>query len=96
MKFFKKSEEVIGSMVDTIDSMTIPPNNTVPRIPTDATGEYPASFGDEINLVLLVKEHGSRKKERMANRRAAILKELEQIDKELVQLDVLLDAANSL
>lgn len=96
MKLFRKSEEVIGSVVDTVNSLALPESNMVPHIPTTETGEYPASLGDELNLVLLIKEHGSRKKLKMVNRREVILKELEQIDKELLQLDVLLAAANSL
>ena len=60
------------------------------------TAEYPASIGDDINLPLLVRELGGRKKMKLTKRREAILKELEGIVKELEQLDVLLEAANSL
>jgi ribosome assembly protein YihI (activator of Der GTPase) len=61
-----------------------------------STNEYSPSIGDDCNLPLLVRELGGRKKEKLSKRREAILKELEGIVKELEQLDVLLEAANSL
>lgn len=96
MKLFRKSEQVLGSVVDTLDAAMVAPAPGLEHIPADATGEHPASYGDDINLVLMVKEVGARKKVKMVKRREALVKELEQIDKELLQLDVLLDAANSL
>ena len=62
----------------------------------NVTGEHPGSIGDDINLPLLVMEVGTRKKKKIAARRIELLKELEKIDKELMQLDVLLDAATPL
>ena len=58
--------------------------------------DYPPSIGIDCNLPLLVREVGTKKKEKLSKRREEILKELKEIDKELEQLDVLLDAANSL
>jgi hypothetical protein len=60
------------------------------------TGEHPGSIGDDVNLPLLVRELGGRKKLKLSKRRQQLLKELDTIDKELMQLDVLLDAAEKL
>jgi hypothetical protein len=98
MTIFKRSGRAVTTTVDiltdTIDdlaSMELPMH----KLP-NSVGEYPASIGDDINLVLLVRELGARKKIKMVSRRDELLKELNQIDKELLQLNVLLDAANSL
>lgn len=98
MSLFNKGSKAVTTAVDvvtdTVDEMTTMdlPLVTLP----DATGEHPASIGDDVNLPLLVRELGGRKKLKLARRREQILKELDTIDKELMQLDVLLDAANSL
>lgn len=98
MSLFNKGSKAVTDAVDivtdTVDEMTTMdmPLVTLP----DSTGEHPASIGDDVNLPLLVRELGGRKKLKLSRRREQILKELDTIDKELMQLDVLLDAANSL
>ncbi len=88
MRLFKKKVDTV--VVDMVD-----PELPLQHLP-DTTGEHPASLGDDVNLPLLVREMGGRKKTKLTKRRQDILKELDTIDKELMQLDVLLDAANSL
>jgi hypothetical protein len=95
MQFFKKTVttavDVVNSTMDELSPLDMP-LHTVPS----ASADYPSSIGDDINLPLLVREMGARKKLKLSQRREDVLKELTRIDKELVQLDVLLDAANSL
>lgn len=81
-------------VADTVeDAATVDtPLHSLPSV----TAEHPASLGDDINLPLLVKELGGRKKLKLSNRRKEILQELEKIDKELIQLDILLEAANKI
>jgi hypothetical protein len=100
MALFKKGGKVIGTAVDIVtdtatDGLSPATDTPLPSLP-NVTGEYPASLTDDINLPLLIREMGSRKKLKLSQRRTELLKELEKIDKEMVQLDVLLDAANSL
>lgn len=83
--------EVVNSGVDDLTNPDLP----LPHLPK-YTPEYSPSIGDDCNLPLLVRELGGRKKLKLSKRRQQILKELDTIDKELMQLDVLLDAANSL
>lgn len=94
MKIFRKSEQVIGAVVDTVDH-AITTDQPLPAIP-DTTGEYRASIGDDFNLVLLVKEQGALRQRKLGQRRQAILEELKKIDKELLEIEVLLNAVNSL
>ena len=91
MKLFNRGW---NSVSVTVDEM-VDPHSPVDHIP-HVTDEHPGSIGDDINLPLLVMEMGTRKKKKLAARRIELLNELEKIDKELMQLDVLLDAANSL
>jgi hypothetical protein len=94
VNFFKRSiTTTVDTVNDTFDALST--ELPLPHLPR-MTDPHPASFGDDINLVLLVKEHGARKKVKMTERRDHLVKELAQIDKELTQLDVLLTAANSL
>lgn len=90
-KFFNRGWNSVSVSVDQM----VDPDSPVDHLP-NVTGEHPGSIGDDINLPLLVMEMGTRKKKKIAARRIAILKELEVIDKELMQLDVLLNAAASL
>jgi hypothetical protein len=83
--------DIVSSGVEEMTNVDMP----LPHLPK-GTDDYPPSIGDDCNLPLLVRELGSRKKLKLSKRREAILKELEGIDKELTQLDVLLEAANSL
>ena len=83
--------DVVTSGVEEMTNMDMPLSH-LPK----GTDEYSPSIGDDCNLPLLVRELGGRKKLTLVKRRDAILKELQGIDKELLQLDVLLDAANSL
>lgn len=94
MKIFRKSEEVIGAVVDTVDHH-ITTDHVLPHIP-DTTGEYHASIGDDFNLVLMVKEHGTRRQRQLAVKREALLGQLKKIDKELLEIDVLINAVKSL
>ncbi len=91
MALFKRKVNHAQAVVDEIVDPEIP----LLHLP-DTTGEHPASIGDDVNLPLLVRELGSRKKLKISRRREELLKELQTIDKELLQLDVLLDAANSI
>lgn len=93
MKLFRKSEEVIGAVVDTVDH-AITTDHPLPAIP-DTTGEYPASLGD-FNLVLLVKEHGTIRQQKLTQKRNELLAELKKIDKELLEIEVLLKAVNGM
>ena len=83
--------DIVNSGVEEMTNVDVP----LPHLPK-GTDEYPPSIGDDCNLPLLVRELGSRKKLKLVKRRDVILKELQGIDKELAQLDVLLEAANSL
>lgn len=98
MQIFRKSGQAVSTALDivndTVDDVVNPiaPLHIIP----DNTSEFPASIGDDINLILLVKELGARQKLKMTKRREELMKELNMLDKELGQLDVLLDAVNSL
>ena len=94
MKIFRKSEEVIGAVVDTVDH-AIATDHPLPVIP-DTTGEVGASIGDDFNLVLLVKEHGVRRQHQLGAKREALLAQLKKIDKELLEIEVLINAVKSL
>jgi hypothetical protein len=83
--------EIVNSGVDELTNPEVP----LAHLPKYAP-EYSPSIGDDCNLPMLVRELGGRKKEKLSKRRDAILKELEGIVKELEQLDVLLEAANSI
>jgi hypothetical protein len=83
--------EIVNSGMDDLTSPEVP----LAHLPKYSP-EYSPSIGDDCNLPMLVRELGARKKKKLAERRATILKELEGIDKELLQLDVLLDAAHSI
>lgn len=78
----------------TVDHI-VDPHSPVDHLP-NVTGEQLGSIGDDINLPMLVRDVGNRKKKKLATRRNEILAELEKIDKEMLQLDVLLDAVHSL
>lgn len=91
MKIFRKSEEVIGATVDTIDHM-VTPETPLAIVPT-VTSEHPTSLGDDFNLVLLVKEHGSRRIMQLSARRKELLAELHTVDTELAKVQILVDAA---
>ena len=83
--------EIVNSGMNDLTSPEVP----LAHLPKYSP-EYSPSIGDDCNLPLLVRELGGRKKEKLSKHREAILKELEGIDKELLQLDVLLNAAASL
>jgi hypothetical protein len=83
--------DIVNSGVDELTN----PDTPLAHLPK-YTPEPSPSIGDDCNLPLLVRELGGRKKEKLSKRRDAILKELEGIVKELEQLDVLLEAANSI
>lgn len=91
MTIFKRKVTTAQAVMEDI----VDPDLPLLHLP-DVTGEHPASLGDDVNLPLLVREMGGRKKLKLSKRRQELLKELDTIDKELMQLDVLLDAANSL
>ncbi len=99
MALFRKGGKVIGTAVDIVtdtatDSFS-PAEMPLPSLP-NVTDEHPASLTDDINLPLLIREMGSRKQAKLHQRQKEILLELEKIEKEMAQLDVLLNAANSL
>ncbi len=91
IKMFRRSIRQVSNVVDEV----VDPEAPVDNLP-NVTGEHPGSIGDDINLPLLVKEVGTRKKIRIVARRQEILKELEKLDKEMLQLDILLDAVSKL
>lgn len=91
VKLFNRGWNRVNIVVDEI----VDPDSPVDTLPAH-TNEHPASIGDDINLPLLVREIGERKKRKLIKRREELVKELHLIDKELMQLDVLLDAAHSL
>jgi hypothetical protein len=91
VKLFSKGWNQVTVAVDDI----VDPESPITTLP-DHTNEHPASLGDDINLPLLVREMGERKKYKLIKRREELVKEMDMVDKELMQLDVLLDAANSL
>lgn len=91
MSLFKRKPKVINAVMNEL----VDEDNTVHQLPPD-TPHAPASIGDDVNLLLIVKELGARQKKKIAARRNELLAELQKVDKELLQLDVLLDAANSL
>lgn len=98
MKIFRKGGQAVTTAVDvltdTVEEVATAdtPLHSLPNVPA----EHTASIGEDINLPLLVKELGGRKKLTLERRRKEITAELEKIDKELTQLHVLLEAANSL
>ena len=83
--------DIVSSGMEEMTNVDMP----LPHLPK-GTNEYSPSIGDDCNLPLLVRELGSRKKLKLSKRRDAILKELQSIDKELAQLDILLEAANKI
>ena len=91
VKLFNEGWSRVTLAVDEI----VDPESPVDTLPP-CTDEYPASIGEDINLPLLVRELGERKKHKLTLRQTALLAELDKIEDELRQLDVLLDAANSL
>ena len=91
VKLFNRGWRSVSMTVDEIVDSESP----VDHLP-NVTGEHLGSIGDDINLPLLVRELGGRKKTTLNKRREQLLKELDTIDKELMQLDVLLDAAEKL
>ena len=91
VKLFNRGWRQVNVVVDDI----VDPDSPVDILP-DHTNEHPASLGDDINLPLLVRELGERKKLKIVKRREELVKELDKLDKELMQLNVLLDAAHSL
>lgn len=98
MAIFRKGTKAVTTAVDVVSdtvedvASVETPLHSLPSV----TAEHPASIGDDINLPLLVKEMGGRKKLKLSNRRKEILQELEKIDKELIQLDILLEAAHKI
>ena len=97
MKIFRKSGEAVTTAVDvlsdTVDDLTHA-EYPLPSIPV-VTGEHVGSLED-LNLPLLVRELGERKKQKLLKRLVELEREMEKAQKELVQLNILLDAANSL
>lgn len=91
VKIFNRGWNRVTMSVDTI----IDSESPVDKLP-NVTGEQLGSIGDDINLPMLVRDVGSRKKKKLVSRRNDILKELEKIDKEMLQLDILLDAVEKL
>lgn len=73
----------------------VDPDAPVDNLP-NVTGEYPGSIGDDINLPLLVREVGNRKKAKLEARKKEIGQELAKIDMELHQLAILLNAVAQL
>ena len=91
VKIFNRGWNRVTMSVDTI----IDSESPVDKLP-NVTGEQLGSIGDDINLPMLVRDVGSRKKKKLVSHRNDILKELEKIDKEMLQLDILLDAVEKL
>lgn len=91
VKLFNRGWNAVNLTVDNI----VDPEAPIDRLPTH-TNDYPMSMGDDINLPLLVRELGERKKRKLTLRQTELIGELDKIEEELVQLDVLLKAANSL
>jgi hypothetical protein len=94
VKLFNRGLRAARAVSSTVDEIICPdyPVNYLPSAAREPLG----SIGDDINLPLLVRELGGRKKLTLSKRRQQLLKELNTIDKELMQLDVLLDAAEKL
>ncbi len=91
VKLFNRGWNAVNLTVDNI----VDPESPVDHLP-NVTGEQLGSIGDDINLPMLVRDVGNRKKKKLVSRRNDILKELEKIDKEMLQLDILLDAVEKL
>ena len=91
VKLFNRGWHSVSMTVNEV----VDPHSPVDHLP-NVTGEHLGSIGDDINLPLLVRDVGTRKKKKLGTRRTEILKELDKIDKELMQLDILLDAVEKL
>ena len=94
MQLFKKTVTTAVDVVsDTVEDMAQvdTPLANLPHIPSDHAGSL-----EDINLPLLVRELGERKKHKLLKRMVELEREMEKAQKELSQLNVLLDAANGL
>ena len=91
VKLFNRGWNSVTMSVNEV----VDPDSPVDHLP-NVTGEQLGSIGDDINLPMLVRDVGNRKKKKLVSRRNDILKELEKIDKEMLQLDILLDAVEKL
>ena len=97
MQIFRKSGHAVTAAVDvltdTVEDMgqVDTPLAHLPEVTPDRAGSL-----EDINLPLLVRELGERQKQKLLKRLWELEREMEKARKELAQLNVLLDAANSL
>jgi hypothetical protein len=94
MQLFKKTvATAVDVVTDTVEDMATldTPIANIPAIPSEHVGSL-----EDINLPLLVRELGERKKQKLLKRMVELEREMEKAQKELAQLNVLLDAANSI
>lgn len=73
----------------------VDPDSPIDHMPEDVAA-LPGSIGMDINLPLLVKDVGTHQRQKLVARRNQIIVELQKIEKEMAQLDVLLDAVDRL
>lgn len=80
-------------VTDTVENMASVDNPIahIPVVPVDQLGSL-----EDLNLPLLVREIGERKKQKLLKRMVELEREMEKAQKELHQLNVLLEAANTL
>jgi hypothetical protein len=67
------------------------PIANIPAIPSEHVGSL-----EDVNLPLLVRELGERKKQKLLKRMVELEREMEKAQKELSQLNILLEAANGI
>ena len=94
MQLFKKTVTTAVDVVsDTVEDMA-PADSQITNLPV-ITGEHVGSLED-LNLPLMVRELGLRKKQKLLKRMVELEREMEKAQKELAQLNILLDAANKI
>ncbi len=91
MNLFKRKPKVLNTVMNEL----VDEDHTIHPLPPD-TPHSPASLGDDVNLLLIVKELGARQFTRLEARRAELERELVKVNKEINQVVALVNAANSL
>ena len=97
MQLFKQGGKAVTTAVDmvsdTVEDMAAV-DTPLANLP-EATPDHAGSLED-INLPLLVRELGERKKHKLLKRMVELEREMEKAQKELSQLNILLEAANKI
>lgn len=91
MSLFKRKPKVINNVMNEL----VDEDHTVHQLPPD-TPHAPASLGDDVNLLLIVKELGDRQMKRLNTRRNELMAELDKVEREWSQLEKLVNVAKSL